>query len=561
MRKLIATLLLATSVFAQTSTPLVETMEVRVVSIDVVVTDSRGRRVTGLTKDDFELLVGKKPHPITHFSEIGDEPAAPQIALTAETQAAAPAAAAAAPVRRGNTILFFIDQSSLDPRRQHAVFEELRKFTTDVMRPGDRAMVAAWNRGLKTAQAFTDSPDEIRRALDRMQKNAAGLSLKQSRREVERQVLIEIERALAEGGPDAMRRAYGRSVGHATTYSEEIYAHTRTLMLSLASMLSAFAAPEDKKALVFVGDFLPSRAGSEMRQYVEDAFRPYNVSQDGPSQQLQPMSTAGWLDRVIRAANAGGITAYMISGGGLQQETTDVTEADAMVSSTAGTLIESETRRSFAAAAEATGGLAFVGGDPAKALAQVADDFRSYYSIGFRPTDAREGRPRNIVVRVKKPGHTVRARQNYLLRSVSEDMADRVVASLYDTTPPGEIGVRLASAKAVASGRSEMRLPVQVYVQGENVTLIPQGDTLAGELTVFVCAGNAQQGASKVLRHTQRLKIPARDEARFRASHLTFAFDVIITRKGVSTIAAGVLDGVSGSYGLTKAAVQSSRPQ
>jgi hypothetical protein len=44
--------LLAALLIAQIS----ETIEVRVTNIDVVVTDKSGKRVTGLTRDDFEVF-------------------------------------------------------------------------------------------------------------------------------------------------------------------------------------------------------------------------------------------------------------------------------------------------------------------------------------------------------------------------------------------------------------------------------------------------------------------------------------------------------------------------
>ena len=41
-------------------------------------------------------------------------------------------------------------------------------------------------------------------------------------------------------------------------------------------------------------------------------------------------------------------------------------------------------------------------------------------------------------------------------------------------------------------------------------------------------------------------------EAQVRAGHLTFTFEVILERKEKSTISAGVLDTVSGSWGLAR---------
>src|SRR3954447_26980897 len=77
MRKLaLASVLFALSVQSQKPAsapevkappPLVEKIEVSVVNVDVTVTDRRGQPVSGLTRDDFEILEDGKPQPISNF--------------------------------------------------------------------------------------------------------------------------------------------------------------------------------------------------------------------------------------------------------------------------------------------------------------------------------------------------------------------------------------------------------------------------------------------------------------------------------------------------------------
>ena len=79
--------LAATAAHAQ----VVESIEVRVTSVDVVVTDRDGKPVTGLTKDDFEILEDKRPQKITNFYEVrGGE----SVQAMEQTTQAAPAPAA-----------------------------------------------------------------------------------------------------------------------------------------------------------------------------------------------------------------------------------------------------------------------------------------------------------------------------------------------------------------------------------------------------------------------------------------------------------------------------------
>ena len=48
----------------------IETMEVRVVNVDVVVRDKKGNPVSGLTTDDFRILENGQPVEITNFLEV-----------------------------------------------------------------------------------------------------------------------------------------------------------------------------------------------------------------------------------------------------------------------------------------------------------------------------------------------------------------------------------------------------------------------------------------------------------------------------------------------------------
>ena len=63
---------LATAAAQQQDLPAVfsEVIDVRVVNVEVVVTDRQGDRVHGLRVSDFELLIDGEPMPIDYFTEI-----------------------------------------------------------------------------------------------------------------------------------------------------------------------------------------------------------------------------------------------------------------------------------------------------------------------------------------------------------------------------------------------------------------------------------------------------------------------------------------------------------
>src|SRR5436309_7353152 len=98
-------------------------IEVSLVNVDVFVTAKDGRRVRGLSKDDFEIFENGKLQPITNFAEYED-------VGSALAPAATPTAATAAPPQT-RTIIFFFDRFYLPKFRNDPLFASIRKLMHD----------------------------------------------------------------------------------------------------------------------------------------------------------------------------------------------------------------------------------------------------------------------------------------------------------------------------------------------------------------------------------------------------------------------------------------------
>src|SRR5437764_14483963 len=98
-----------------------ESIEVRVVNVDVIVRNRAGKPVTGLTKADFEIFENGQKREITNLYEVR---APAPAASTAAATPAAPASAAPAetPVEvRPRNVVMFVDNYSLEPFRRDKV--------------------------------------------------------------------------------------------------------------------------------------------------------------------------------------------------------------------------------------------------------------------------------------------------------------------------------------------------------------------------------------------------------------------------------------------------------
>jgi len=137
-----------------------EVIDVRVVNVEVVVTDRSGNRIRGLQPGDFELRVDRSPVPIDYFTEIDEGRA---LASTDDRIANVPSVTADGPV--GTSYLVFIDDLFAIKQRRDRVLNRLKEDLTR-LGPADRVAVVAHNgRELALITDWTGDRADIETAL------------------------------------------------------------------------------------------------------------------------------------------------------------------------------------------------------------------------------------------------------------------------------------------------------------------------------------------------------------------------------------------------------------
>src|SRR4051794_35797515 len=115
-----------------------ESIEVRVVNVDVIVRDRAGKPVTGLTKADFEIFENGQKREITNIYEVrGPASHATLSAKAAVASEAVAPPAEAAPEMRPRNIVMFVDNYSLTPFRRSQILQSLQKFIDENLQPQD----------------------------------------------------------------------------------------------------------------------------------------------------------------------------------------------------------------------------------------------------------------------------------------------------------------------------------------------------------------------------------------------------------------------------------------
>lgn len=511
-------------------------VEVRVIGVDVVVTDKKGNAVTGLSKDDFQIFENGIEKPISNFYEI--EGKAATQAITVPVPGALPPPKEEINEQLRRRIIFYIDNLSLAPFNRNRVFKQMKEFAKDAMRPGDEAMVATYNRSLKVRTPFTRDPVQIQQTLDVIA-GESGLGI--AARSESRDVMSRISDATS----------YDEALADARSYAESVEHDLRQSVESISGLLTTLAGVEGKKILVLTTEGFQIQPGREAFTMIDEVAKDKGWQS---SSMLEAMSFNGnsLIESVAKTANANGITLYAIHAGGLAAGNEGMTADNQKATPqnvTSAAL--SNTTESLQMLAELTGGLATTRTNNfAGAFKNIQRDLDSYYSLGYRAGTERVDRQRALEVRVKNKALTVRNRQTFVEKSTFQEMSDRVIANLLYKTKSNDLNVRVKVNSPIPVD-DLFKVPVEVHIPIDNLALLQQGEAYMGGFSIYVVVGNKDGDMSDVARKSHQITIPVAEFKNAKGKYYTYTLDLMCER-GLNKISIGVVDDVSNISGFDK---------
>lgn len=521
---------------------LVENIDVRVIDVDVVVTDRRGNYVTGLKKDDFEISENGQPKLITNFYEVTGDKVKDEEGETPIASKQTPTAPVEVREELKRRIIFYIDNLSLSPFNRNRVFDQMKEFLRTTMRPGDEAMVATYNRSMKVRVPFTRDPEQVATMLESLKgESGLGIAAKSERKQLE----------------DRIRDAssYEDGLASARTYASSVEHDLRQGVASVNALMSTLAGVEGKKILVMTSEGFPIQPGREAFTFLDEQSREKGWSNVGSSM-LESMQFNGTdlIQSVARTANANGITLYTVHAAGLSGGMEMSAEYSKPVSATVSQAAISNTTESMQLMADMTGGLASVQTNNfAEAFRKIQRDLDSYYSLGYRAGTERVDRQRYLNVKVKgRRDLIVRNRQTFVEKSVYAEMSDRVVANLLYRVKDNDLGVLARIGNPIPVEDGLFRVPIDIQIPLDKLTLMPQGDVeFAGGFDIYVVVGNKDNDLSDVARKSHQIRIPAEDMKKIGGKFYTYTLELLM-EPGLNKISLGVVDQISNISGFSR---------
>src|SRR5262249_34216495 len=152
-------------------------INVNLVQVDAVVTDSQDRPVTNLKASDFEMLQDGKRQNITNFSYVTTRPVPASATPAPGVPKIQPKALGPPPkkikigdVRR--TVALVVDDLGLSFESIARIRQSLEKFVDTEMEPGDLVAIIRTGSGMGALQQFTSDKRLLYAAIDRVKYNS-----------------------------------------------------------------------------------------------------------------------------------------------------------------------------------------------------------------------------------------------------------------------------------------------------------------------------------------------------------------------------------------------------
>jgi VWFA-related protein len=450
-----------------------EQIEVRVVNVEVVVTDRQGNRVADLKPTDFRLKVDGKVVPIEYFNEVRGGQAIALAEGGAESASAVkglPSLAPGTPV--GTSYLVFVDNFfSVGPRRD----EVLRSLKDQLSRlgPEDRMAIVAYNGGgAQMLSSWTNSQRQLGQAIEQaISERAQGVTRLAELRSFESS--RRLPGATFEPTP---RQSFAQRLDiEELEFADRLAAQTERAVLAAASTLRGFASPPGRKVMILLSGGWPF---SPVDYVVNNANRPI-LDRDIPrgDEIFRPL---------VDTANRLGYTIYSVDVPGVESGTVDASLASP---SPAGLNVrEQEHQAALTFVSDQTGGRALLNSQSTNVLPAVEQDTRSYYWLGFTPSWQGNDKRHRVDVDVLRPGLKVRAREDFLDLSRRVETSMMVESAMLFGNAPDSTPLAVQIGQAVASGRKEMEVPVALAIPVDAVTFIPLEGKYVAEVELRVAA-------------------------------------------------------------------------
>jgi VWFA-related protein len=504
----------------QTPGPFMDTIDVNVVNVEVMVTDREGMPVTDLGPESFTLWEDGEQVELTNFFAVtGKQVLPPETANDELTIRPTP------DTQRLQLVLL-VDELNIRPENRNRMLDELRDYLTQRRDAGDLMMLVRTGDQIVVEQAFTDDTDLVLEAIGRMEKRVG----RHAGFDIEYRSLIRRIRQASLAGPQPLNPyVLEAALIDAERLGDEIrvvaaqrFRNVIATVDQLKRFTRTLAGGRGRKGILYVSDGMPARAAEALVAAWQGKFEAWLRANDRAQVASRLVSvnslefdTSRVLRELVEEANANRVAFYTISNNNRRARASlsaefrgDTSLSGAGPTSLALTDLESGALdESLLQLAKGTGGLAFTNSSNIGGLVdRMRTDFGSFYSLGYMRRSGEDREYHRIEVKVADPRLLVRHLEGFRLRDAYTHLRDLTLSALHHDLEHNPLDVRLDPGEQTPAEKGRFVVSVTVSIPFRKLLLIPEQDSHVAHVTLVVVARDEAGGVSQ----PQRIEMPIR---------------------------------------------------
>lgn len=529
----------------------VESVDVRVVNVDVVVTDKDGQPVQGLERADFRVLEDGKPQEITNFYRV--EGPRVQAGDRGEWEVIA----ADSSFRR-RVILLVDNNFILEPERDRAV-AALQGYLDQKFDGSYEWAVVAVGDDVRVLEPFTADKLRVRAALDRV----AAMPTFGSRYRMERYILndpVRVRNAQRQAAATrgefpgsnsddgAMDLQESMRFESKVAIAKTVQAFERTTT-AMVQAFRAYANLPGNKVLVWITGGVPMLPEYGF-QGEASTPRGGTSSRDSELREYQT-ELRKLVDSVAYEANAAQFKVYPVKATGLKPQipqadvdfrSSGATYSEAAMNSTVEVDDDDTAQLSLALG---TGGLYLTSNRTIDNYETVDRDTTAYYSLGYRPSRPEDGKFHDVkVVVADRPGLVVRARTGYVDLTADQKLEMVLATPLPFPREKGTLPLQIDVQR-----RDRGEIVAVAKLPSSRLTFLEQGEFYVGRVKIYLTIHDAAGNLVDLVSQEQDLKFPSAQKADALAGEFRYGLKFKLKDKGDYVISVTLRDEATDEIG------------
>jgi VWFA-related protein len=563
-------LLFAGSLWAQDPKPSptpdddVVKISTNLIQIDVIVTDKKGKIVTDLKPEDFEIYENGKKQEMTNFLFVNSVTGTKTIEAVKksnkkENKTALPIPPVQLrPEQVKRTIALIVDDLGLSFESMTRVRGSLKRFVDEQMQENDLVAIIAAGNGAGTLQQFTSDKRQLYTAIEKLKWNPRGrsgitpfaplgqISMNQS--------LTDNSNSTDTSDPNASSTASATTEDlqslqnqiYTNNYLEDIFS-MGTLGAINYVVKGMNQLPGRKSILLFSDGFPVCTTDSETGETDLDRCERMEES----------------LKRLTDLSNRASVSIYSFDARGLQNTT--MSAAD----DTNGQNIQqqmqnrsqqiTDNQQGLEVLAKETGGRTFFNrNDLTDTISSALEDQKGYYLLGYQPDsdsfDPKKLRYNQLEIKVKRPDLEVRYRSGFFgfidekpLETV-QNPTDKTVSALMSPFAATDIPLRLNTL--FGNNQTGSFVNSYLHIDAKNLTFVDQPDGTK-KLAFDVLASSFGENGATIdqVGRAYRLSVPEETYKQMMAEGFVYSFVFPVKKAGAFQMRVAVRDAVSSKLG------------